>query len=269
MVAKKLVQARWPVCKLKDHPQQRLIFGDVTDAELRALAEDMREHGQRVPVEVLPSSVVVCGHQRVRAAKLLGWTRIEVKIRYDLEAAGNGAVLEALISDNLYRQHLSPLARARSMQYLLEAAGTKYADERKELLKAQIAERLHLSARSVSRYLLVLRTPRPIQDAFDRNQITLIDAGRVALLPEDVQQELAKRIEAGEKPLDVVNARLKQRSGQDVLDRAFCRLIRCLRRETPYIADRVGDLDKARLQRCSPSFQAARTLLTEMLRHAQ
>ncbi|MBX6396310.1 MAG: ParB N-terminal domain-containing protein, partial [Alicyclobacillaceae bacterium] len=61
---------------LREHPENRL-FRDLTDDELQALADDMREHGLIHPVVVRGIGQgryeVISGHQRVRAAGLLGW----------------------------------------------------------------------------------------------------------------------------------------------------------------------------------------------------
>src|SRR5262245_14825067 len=92
---------RWKLARLKGHPLQAVMFGDLSDEELRALAEDMREHGQRTPVEVLPDGTVLTGHQRIRAARLLGWTEITVVVRRDLAEAGPAAQETHFINDNL------------------------------------------------------------------------------------------------------------------------------------------------------------------------
>ena len=61
-------------------------------AEIEALARDMDENGLRDPVEVLPDGTLVTGHQRVRAAGLLGWEEIDVVVRHDLADRGDAAV---------------------------------------------------------------------------------------------------------------------------------------------------------------------------------
>jgi hypothetical protein len=48
MAAKKLTVTRWKISELREHPRQAALFGDISDEELRALAEDMRVNGQRV-----------------------------------------------------------------------------------------------------------------------------------------------------------------------------------------------------------------------------
>src|ERR1700677_2926106 len=83
---------KWKICKLKDHPSQHTIFGDLTNEELETLAENMKKHGLHDPVEILSDGTIIAGHQRVRAAKTLGWTEIDVVVRDDLEEAGPAAV---------------------------------------------------------------------------------------------------------------------------------------------------------------------------------
>src|SRR4051812_27969140 len=104
---------KWKIAKLQDHPRQAEMFGDVDDGELKALAENMEKRGQRDPVEVTPNGTVIAGHQRVRAAKLLGWNEIDVVVRHDLAAEGDSAVEELFLEDNFFRRHLSPLTRAK------------------------------------------------------------------------------------------------------------------------------------------------------------
>src|SRR3954453_15267104 len=112
MPGKRVERARWKLSRLRVHPRQAAMFGDVSDEELKALAEDMRKDGQRDPVEALPDGTILAGHQRVKAAKVLGWKEVDVVVRHDL--AADGAAAEAhLINSNLVRRHLSPLSRAR------------------------------------------------------------------------------------------------------------------------------------------------------------
>src|SRR5581483_7412669 len=102
----------------------------------------------------------------------------------------------------------SPLGRARCIKRLFELEmgrdENRFSAGQRETLKASIAERMRLSSRSVSRYLLILEAPPAVQQAFDAAQLPLITAGKVALLPRSTQQEIARRIEAGELPGKVV-----------------------------------------------------------------
>src|SRR5262245_10706578 len=111
---------KWKINKLRDHPRQAELFGDLSEPELVALAEDMKANMLRDPILILPNGTIICGHQRVRAARLLGWLEIEAVVRTDLEAAGEAAIETLFLSDNLLRRHLSPLARAKCIKELVE-----------------------------------------------------------------------------------------------------------------------------------------------------
>lgn len=240
MKEKKDGGVKWKVSRLKEHPKQASMFGDLPDEELQTLAEDMRKHGQRQPVEILPDGTVLAGHQRVRAAKLLGWEEVEVVVRHDL-ADDPSAAERFFISDNLVRRHLSPLARARSIQRLMEierAAGGRYRDTSKEVLKAKLGKQLNLSVRSVNRYLLILAAPHEVQIAFDRGEINLIQAGRVALLKTKEQQELARRLRDGEKAVDVIAEALGSERGRtDSPGWSLRRLVGAIKRESPLLSE--------------------------------
>lgn len=262
---------RWKIAKLKDHPRQAEMFGDVGEEELKALAENMDKRGQRDPVHVTPDGTVVAGHQRVRAAKRLGWKEIDVVVRHDLAAEGAAAVEEHFLEDNFVRRQLSPLARARCIKRLMELEEgrevARFGFTKKEQLKARIAARMGLSARSVSRYLLLLDAPAAVQRVFDTGAVTLTVAGRVALLPKKVQAEVARRIEAGEKPGAVVaeHVRAGAGAGADDARRAFVRLVGCLRREVPRVRGRAAEISPGRLANSREALREAVAALTEFV----
>src|SRR5215470_8837572 len=74
--------------ELKPHPRQQEVFADLPDEQLEELATDMKLNGQLVPIEVLPGGTIICGHQRVRAARKLGWDSVRAIIREDLAELG-------------------------------------------------------------------------------------------------------------------------------------------------------------------------------------
>lgn len=245
---------KWKISKLKKHPLQDEYFGDVPDAELEALAADMRQRGQRQPVEILPDGTIVAGHQRVRAAKLLGWREVEVIIRDDLPEQGEAEVESELIRDNLLRRFLPGLARAKCIKRCMELeSGGKLNNKKTEEMKSKIAAQLHISPRNLNRYLLALEAPTIIQQAFDRGNITLINAGKVALLAKTdkkTQQEIVRRIEAGESAKAVVAEYLgKPRGGNERAFRIVADLARCLQR---FLRDLDGRLDELRPDNVEP-----------------
>ena len=92
----KLRVEEWELGSLKEHCRQAELFGDVPDDEFDELAESLQREGQRQPIEILPDGTIIAGHQRVRAARHLGWTSIRAVVRHDLAAAGPAAVEQHL-----------------------------------------------------------------------------------------------------------------------------------------------------------------------------
>ena len=82
---------KWKISRLEEYPRQAEMSGGVVREELEALAEHVGRHGRRDAAEVTTAGVIIAGHQRVRAAKRLGWKEIDVAIRRGLEAEGPGA----------------------------------------------------------------------------------------------------------------------------------------------------------------------------------
>jgi ParB/RepB/Spo0J family partition protein len=274
MASKNSPVKKWRISRLVEHEKQAALFGDVPDEELNALAADMQAHGQRHPVEILPDGTIVAGHQRVRAARLLDWKDIDVVIRSDLAEQGYLAVEAHLIGDNLVRRHLSPLARARCIKRKIEIESQigngNDSGSRKERIKTEIAKQLGQSKRTVNRYLLALNAPLVVQQAFDRGEITLVTAGKVAQLPFMDHSEITKRVQNGEKLADVVNEILH---GSKVADQsvnaAFGRIIRCLKRDVGRLVDGIDSIDRQRLAGSRDVMTKASAVLAKMLKKAQ
>ncbi len=268
-VEKRQTVTKWKIAKLKDHPRQAEMFDHVDDAELEALAENLEKHGLRDAIEITPDGTVIAGHQRVRAAKRLNWTEINVIVRHDLAAEGPEAIERHFVETNFVRRQLSPLARAKCIRRLMGLEEGKevrrFGFTKKEELKNRIAKRMTLSLRSVNRYLLLLATPVAIQAAFDKGAISLVTAGKVALLSKTVQAEVARRIGAGEKPAAVIGEHATGGSAANDTGRSFGRLLSSLRREIPRVRGQRDRINASRLQRAEASIREAVDVLTEFV----
>lgn len=230
METEKQIQ-KWKVSDLKPHPRQAEVFPDLTEYQLRDLALDLQRNGLRTPLEILPDGTIVCGHQRARAARLLDWEEIDVRVNQDLASKGPEAVKERLIKDNVRRRQLDRLDRldmARAYQRLrqleLSASGQGRPGHRGGRLRDIVGDRLGLTGRTLDRLVRVLLTPRAVQEAYRRRELTLILAGQVASLPPAVQEGIAAEITEGRDPNAVVKARLARegalrRSGWENLRR--------------------------------------------------
>jgi ParB/RepB/Spo0J family partition protein len=261
---------KWKINKLIKHPQQDTVFGDISDAELTALAADIKANGLQHPIEILPDGTIVAGHQRVRAAVLLGRKEIDAVVRTDLAKAGEAAVETHFINDNLRRRHLSPLGLARCVKRLVEietfARDNTLHCLNKDKLREIIGERLGLSGRSVSRYLLVLDAPAAVQQAFDRGEISLTNAGKMAMLDDDGKTFLRQSIAFG-VPIKEAVAELLGRSRRTTAKPvAFRKVFLALEREMPAIRRELGTLTTIKLGTSKPIIEAFVKLLADVLK---
>ena len=170
--------------ELHSHPRQRDMFTDLPDADLRQLAEEMEREGLLEPVEILPDGMIISGHQRVRAAELLGWKKIRCWVRRDLAEAGSAAVERRFIEANFYRRQLGPLDKARCYQRLKELErGGRGNGVVKGDLRDYLAGQFGLSGRSLDRWERLLDTPIEVQAAVSARKLPLAVGGKVADLP--------------------------------------------------------------------------------------
>lgn len=184
---------------LKPHPQQKELFPPLSDIELQCLADDLKKNGLRYPAEILPDGTIVCGHQRVAAAKLLGWAEIDCIVRHDLAAAGNDAIERHLIDDNLNRRQLAELDIARIYRHLKERRISKRTRNGAGDWRDNVGKRFGMTGRTLARWAQVLDAVPGVQQALSQRMLNLTQAIKVASLPPKKQQEIVVGLAAGKK----------------------------------------------------------------------
>jgi len=88
---------------LKPHPFNKRVFKDLSTEKFEAFKRDISLRGLKYPLEITPDNIIICGHQRWKAVKDLGWEDVEVKI---LKGWTDDQLLEHMIKDNLLRRQL-------------------------------------------------------------------------------------------------------------------------------------------------------------------
>jgi site-specific DNA-methyltransferase (adenine-specific) len=101
------------VSELKEYKFSKEIFEDLATVEYAALKNDIAKHGIKVPLHILPDKTVICGHQRLRAAKELDLKTVPCEIK---NLKDDNEIKEWAIKDNLIRRQLTP-----EQKYLLYA----------------------------------------------------------------------------------------------------------------------------------------------------
>jgi ParB-like chromosome segregation protein Spo0J len=262
---------KWKLKDLKPHPRQAELFPDLPMPLLRDLAQDMQARGQQNPAEILPDGTIVCGHQRRRAAELNGWEEIDAWVNHELARQGELAVEQRLIEDNIVGRKLDHLDQVRCYRRLVEMAPDTPADQQRRhqegRLRDVIGDRLGISGRTLERYLRVLDTPSEVQDAFRAGRISLVNASKVAGLPQEAQQQLAEDLRDGANPKQAVAASLAGRE-PDPFEAVFGPFLRGLARYVPAVqpqADRITKLAPGEVA----VLESAQALIGQLLRQAK
>jgi ParB-like chromosome segregation protein Spo0J len=213
------------VSHLRPHPRQAELVGDMPAADFVAFAADIRAHGINTALIVMgDGQTLVCGHQRLRAAKEHGFKRVPCVVRNDLTDPENPEVIELLLGDNLHRRHFSKLQQAKGAMQLIEIEcdrrNVKNEWQRKRLIEDAVAAKLggggkeadlKKGRKNAQRYVSVAKAPDSIQAAFERGVLTLTTAARIARLEPVALKSLEHAISELLKSTDDAEVRRKIR----------------------------------------------------------
>ncbi len=157
--------------RIKPNPfQPRKVFDETA---LASLAESIRQYGVLQPLTVTRKEIerpgegisveyeLVAGERRLRAAKLAGISQVPVVIRTAEDS--DRMKLELSIIENLQREDLNVIDRARAFQRLVSEFGLKHAE---------VGRRVGKSREYVSNTLRILSLPQEMQDALAAGEIT-------------------------------------------------------------------------------------------------
>lgn len=266
---------KWKICDLKPfHLQGDFFPAESAEADCE-LAADMKQNGQKTPIDILPDGTIVGGHRRTEAAKRLGWKEIDAVVRHNL--VGNEKAIEAeFLKDNCLRRQLSPLQRARCAKRLIELANEgklTFSQEAnvKEKTRDKVGRLLGLSGRQVGRLLRVLKTSLEVQLAYDAGKLHVETAGRVEDLPQHVQKQIAAKIrERGvECAKAIIDSHLpkkaESRKGANKLAREFIWALRLADQELSGHVEKVTWLDKKDL----PILEAGERIIGDLKRRIE
>ncbi len=133
-------------------------------AALEELRQSIQRHGVIQPICVRRTKAgfeIVSGERRWRAARSAGLAQIPATIKEDLD---DGASLELAIVENVQREDLDALEKARGYQALMERIG---------LTQEAVAERVGLKRSTITNHLRLLELPTDAQEALKTGMITM------------------------------------------------------------------------------------------------
>ena len=257
------------ISSLRPHPKQA-IFPDLPPDELNRLTESMKR-GLDEPVEILPDGTIISGHQRVKAAKRLGWKEIRCWVRHDLAEQGDEAVERRLIEANFHRRQLGPLDKARCFRRLLELERDKprHNGELKGDLRDYFAKQFGYSGRNLERWVKLLDAPLEIQRAVTERKLKLEMGVDVAGLPKQTQEEIARAIGKGVEPKQAVAEYVATEVSPLAPDTAYNRFYRALEQALKVMGSRAKDVDMRWRGPHLPTWQKGRRLIDNLVAKAE
>jgi len=158
---------------------------DMDEEQIKKIANSMEEDGQWNPVILRPSDgkyELIAGHYRVKAAKELGWDKIEANVK----DVGDRGAQKLALKTNLMRKEMDKREQGKALHNMME----KYDLSQKELAKKLDKSRTWIR----SRVQVALDLHKDVAEALDKNEINFNVASRIAGVETSLQLELLERI---------------------------------------------------------------------------
>ena len=173
--------------RIKPNPYQPRKEFD--EDRLKALAESIRQYGVLQPLVVTRSETekadgglqteyeLIAGERRLRASKLIGLKQVPVVIRTGDETGK--MKLELAIIENLQREDLNAIDRAKALAQLVEDFGLSHSE---------VGAKVGRSREYVSNSIRLLQLPEEIQQAVVNKDITEGHARALLMLTDRPQE---------------------------------------------------------------------------------
>lgn len=176
---------------------------DFNSTKMDGLISSIRENGLIQPILVRKTAQgyeLICGERRLRAAKAVGLEKIPVTIKEASDAESLGLALV----ENIQRENLNPIERARAYKKLIDQFGLSQED---------LAETLGKDRTSITNTLRLLKLPSLIQDYILEDKITMGHAMAIlSLANPELQIEACRKIISQHLSVRQIETSVKERS---------------------------------------------------------
>lgn len=192
--------------KIKPNPMQPR--EDFDDSRLHNLAESIRQYGVLQPLLVTRKDIetdrgssveyeLISGERRLRASQIANLIQVPIIIRDDTE---DKIKLELAIIENLQREDLNPIERARAFK--------KLSDEFK-LRHHEIAEKIGKSREYVTNTVRLLLLPEEVQTSLAKGEISEGHCRPILMLSERKEEQM-------QLFQDIVNKKINVRMAEKI-----------------------------------------------------
>ena len=162
--------------KIKTNPHQPRF--NWNDDKLQELSDSIKANGLVQPIivrEMDDCYQLIAGERRLRASQMAGFTDIKAIVKEATEEQ----MLEWALIENIHRDDLSPLERAK--------AYNKYITDF-SLTQAEAAERIGEDRSNIANYMRLLTLPSDVQDLINQQKLGMGHARAILALPDPKQQ---------------------------------------------------------------------------------
>lgn len=170
------------VSEIEANPYQPRVHFD--EEALNELAVSIREVGIIQPITLRKIGdkryQIIAGERRFRASKLAGLAKVPAFVR----EAGDEAMLELALIENIQREDLDAIEVALSYQRLMEEC---------KLTQESLSDRVGKKRSTISNYLRLLRLPAVIQKAIREQEITMGHARALINITDSETQVMVYR----------------------------------------------------------------------------
>lgn len=202
-----------PVSSLRPWDYCTSLFRDLPDREFQELVKSVAEHGVLVPVAVRPDGLILCGHQRVRAATAAGLSEVPC---VEVVLPGDDHYRLYAIDDNIHRRHMSPVERARifverkGIMARLREAGEEVHGRVRDAAAAPIG----ITGRQAAKYEAIYSLPDDVKEMVESGKIGIEAAAALARVRDpEVVRDVARRAASGQLTTREVKKIAKESSG--------------------------------------------------------
>lgn len=198
-----------PVLKISDltaHPKNEYYFDDIQGDGWNDLLQSVRTSGVTNAITVTKDGVIISGHQRVRACKLLGIEEIPAHVKeYTPEELEKQKDVKDLIESNLKQRvpgNSNPVKLGRCFAFLEEyynigRGGDRKSKPNNSALKTQkeLAEENGISADTMQNYKRLASSIPEMQELLNTGKVTQTTAlALMRQLSEEEQREFAQQV---------------------------------------------------------------------------
>jgi ParB family chromosome partitioning protein len=170
------------ISEIEANPFQPRVHFD--EEALKELAASIKELGIIQPITLRKLAhqkyQIIAGERRFRAARIAGLTKVPAFVR----EAGDEAMLELALVENIQREDLDAIEVALSYQRLMEEC---------KLTQESLSDRVGKKRSTVSNYLRLLKLPAVIQKAIREQEITMGHARALINIPDSGTQVMVYR----------------------------------------------------------------------------